>query len=390
MPRRRICVVTGTRAEYGLLSRLMAELKADPGLELQVIATGAHLAPEFGLTYRVIEEDGFTIDARVEMLLSSDTPVGIAKSIGLGVIGMADALARLAPDIMVVLGDRYEILAAAQAAMAARIPIAHIHGGESTEGAIDEAVRHAVTKMSHLHFVAAEPYAKRVVQLGEDPSRVFNFGAPGIDNIKRLKLLSKAELEASIGFELGAKSLLVTYHPVTLSKDGAEGPLCELFTALDRFPEAKVIITSPNADAGGRSMAALIEGYAAKNPKRVKAVTSLGQLRYLSAMSLADALVGNSSSGIIEAPAFKKPAVNIGERQHGRLKASSVIDCAETADAIAGAIKKAVSPEFKATLGATVSLYGDGNASMRIKDCLRDVDLGDILRKKFHDITFKP
>lgn len=387
MPRRRICVVTGTRAEYGLLSRLMHEIKADPALELQVIATGAHLSPEFGLTYRVIEEDGFTIDAKVEMLLSSDTPVGIAKSIGLGVIGLADAFGRLRPDIMVCLGDRYEILAAAQAAMAARIPIAHIHGGESTEGAIDEAVRHAVTKMSHLHFVAAEPYAKRVIQMGEDPLRVFNFGAPGIDNIKRLKLLSKAEFEASIGFELGAMSLLVTYHPVTLSNDGPEAALRELFTALDRFPEAKVVFTSPNADAGGRSIVEMIEGYAAKNPDRVKAVTSLGQLRYLSAMSHVDALVGNSSSGIIEAPALKKPAVNIGERQKGRLRASSVIDCGETADVIAGAIKKAVSPEFKETLGATVSLYGDGNASARIKDRLRDVVLDGILIKKFHDIS---
>ena len=252
MNKRKICIVTGTRAEYGLLYWLMKEIQGDAALELQVIVTGMHLSPEFGLTYKKIEEDGFTINEKVEMLLSSDTPVGIAKSVGLGVIGFADALARQKPDILVVLGDRFEILSAAQAAMVARIPIAHIHGGETTEGAIDEAIRHAITKMAHFHFTAAEPYRRRIVQLGEAPERVMNYGAPGLDNIKKLKLLNRAAFEKAIKFSLGKMSFLVTYHPVTLSAANPEQSFKELTNALDQFPEAKIIFAKANADTAGR------------------------------------------------------------------------------------------------------------------------------------------
>jgi UDP-N-acetylglucosamine 2-epimerase (non-hydrolysing)/GDP/UDP-N,N'-diacetylbacillosamine 2-epimerase (hydrolysing) len=319
MNKRKICIVTGTRAEYGLLYWLMKEIQGDPDLELQTIATGMHLSPEFGLTYKKIEEDGFTINEKVEMLLSSDTPVGIAKSVGLGVIGFADALARQKPDIMVVLGDRFEILAAAQAAMIARIPIAHIHGGETTEGAIDEAIRHAVTKMAHFHFTAAEPYRRRIVQLGEAPERVMNYGAPGLDNIKKLKLLNRAAFEKAIKFSLGKMSFLVTYHPVTLSAANPDQSFKELTNALDQFPEAKIIFTKANADTAGRIINYNIEKYVKQNPQRAKVFTSMGQLLYLSAIKNMDIVIGNSSSGITEAPSFCKPTVNIGQRQRGRL-----------------------------------------------------------------------
>ncbi len=390
MSKRKICVVTGTRAEYGLLYWLMKEIRADKDLTLQVIATGTHFSPEFGSTYRVIEEDGFSIDARVEMLLSSDTPTGVAKSMGVGMIGFADAFERLNPDLLVLLGDRFEMLAAASSAMAERIPIAHLHGGESTEGAIDEAIRHAITKMSQLHFVAAEPYRQRVIQLGEDPSRVFNFGATAIDNIKNLKLMTKKQLESSLGFNLGKRSFLVTYHPVTLGSRGPEHAMRELFKALDSFPEAQIILTRPNADAGGREIIRMIDNYASKHPGRVMVSASLGQLKYLSAMKYVDAVIGNSSSGIIEAPALKKPAVNIGDRQRGRLKAPSVIDTEEKAEAISVAIKKALSSDFQRSLAKVLSPYGDGNSSVRIKNHLKKAELKNILLKRFFDIAERP
>lgn len=388
MHKRKICIVTGTRAEYGLLYWLMKEVQDDPDLELQIIATGMHLSPEFGLTYQTIGEDGFKINEKVEMLLSSDTPVGIAKSVGLGVIGFADALARLQPDIMVVLGDRYEILAAAQAAMIARIPIAHIHGGETTEGAIDEAIRHAITKMSHFHFTAAEPYRRRVIQLGEAPGRVLNYGAPGLDNIKKLKLLSKALFEKAIDFELGKLSFLVTYHPVTLSNTKPEKSFQELLHAVDKFPEAKIIFTKANADMAGRTINYNIDKYIEKNPKRAKVFTSMGQLLYLSAMKNVDVIIGNSSSGIAEAPSFRKPSVNIGQRQQGRLKADSVIDCEEKEQAIVAAIKKGLSSEFQIVTKNAINPYGSGNASSKIKDYLKKVSLRNILMKKFYDVGY--
>ncbi|MBZ0156712.1 MAG: UDP-N-acetylglucosamine 2-epimerase [Alphaproteobacteria bacterium] len=389
MSKRKICVVTGTRAEYGLLYWVMKEIQDDYELVLQIIATGMHLSPEFGLTYKIIKEDGFHIDAKVEMLLSSDTPVGIAKSIGLGVIGFADALDRLRPDILVLLGDRFEILAAAQAAMVARIPIAHIHGGEATEGLIDEAIRHAVTKMSHFHFVAAELYRQRVVQLGENPEKVLNYGAPGLDNIRRLRLMSKKNFEDSINFRLGETNFLITYHPVTLDDQGPKHPIQELFKALDYFKNVKIIFTKPNADTDGRVICQMIDDYVARQPDRAIATVSLGQLRYLSAIRHVDIVIGNSSSGLIEAPALKKPTINLGDRQKGRLKADSVIDCYENAEAIIAAIQKALSMDFMLSISTVVSPYGEGNASVRIKNYLKSVDLKDVLQKKFFDMGYK-
>ncbi len=388
MKKRKICIVTGSRAEYGLLFWLMKEIQNDPALQLQIIATGMHLSPEFGLTYKQIEEDGFAIDEKVEMLLSSDTPVGIAKSVGLGVIGFADALDRLKPDILVVLGDRFEILAAAQAAMIARRPIAHIHGGEITEGAIDEAIRHAITKMSHFHFTAAAPYRNRVIQLGEAPERVLNYGAPGLDNVKKLKLLNRSTFEKAIDFQLGNPTFLITYHPVTLSDISPETAFQELLNALKQFPEAKIIFTKANADTAGRIINDIIDKFTEKHPNRVKAFTSMGQLLYLSAIKNADVVIGNSSSGIAEAPSFHKPTVNIGKRQQGRLKADSVIDCDEKERAIVTAIKKALSPEFKDVLTKTINPYGSGNASAKIKDHLKKVSLQNILMKKFYDVNY--
>lgn len=385
---RKICVVTGTRAEYGLLYWLMKDIADDPDLDLQVIATGMHLSPEFGLTHRQIEKDGFALDAKVEMLLSSDTPTGIAKSIGLGVIGFADAFDRLRPDLVVLLGDRFEILAAAQAAMAARLPMAHLHGGEVTEGVIDEAIRHAITKMAHLHFTAAEPYRRRVIQLGEDPARVFNVGAVGLDHLTRMPLLDRGELAQSLDFSLepGGPIFLCTYHPVTLRQDDAGQAMGQLLAALDRFPQARIVFTKGNADTGGRIINQMVDEYAARYPGRVAAFTSLGQVRYLSVLRLADVVVGNSSSGIIEAPATRTPTVNIGPRQDGRLRADSIIDCGESADAIAQALTQAMSPSFRQRIATVECPFGDGRASGRIKQVLKDFPLQAILAKRFFDL----
>lgn len=381
---RKICIVTGARAEYGLLYWLMKEIADDSELQLQVVATGMHLSPEFGLTYRQIEADGFTIDAKVEMLLSSDSSVGIAKSMGLGVIGFADALDRLKPDILVVIGDRFEILAAAQAALISRIPIAHIHGGETSEGAFDEGIRHAISKMAQWHFVAAEPYRKRVVQMGESPNRVFNCGAPGLDQLSRLDWLARQYLETTLLIQLATPLFLVTYHPVTLATVNPEEPMAELLTALEAFPEATVIFTYPNADTGGRVLIECIDRFVAQNQKRARAFVSLGQQRYLSLMREADVVIGNSSSGLTEAPALKKATVNIGDRQKGRLKASSVIDVAENSQDITQAIQLALSAEFRGKLVDTVSLYGLGNVSQKIKTTLKAVK--PEVHKAFFDI----
>lgn len=381
---RRICVVTGTRAEYGLLSGLMREIAADPALTLQVVATGMHLSPEFGSTYHQIEADGFAIDAKVEMLLSSDSAVGIGKSMGLGVMGFAEALDRLRPDVMVVLGDRFEILAAVQAALVARVPVAHIHGGETTEGAFDESIRHAISKMAHWHFVAAEPYRRRVVQMGEAPQRVFNFGAPGLDQIAKLDWLDREALRASLDLPDRTPLFLVTYHPVTLDDRPPEQAIQQLLRALEAFPEAGIVFTYPNADTGGRALIDAVDRFVAAHPDRALAFASLGARRYLSLMRLADAVIGNSSSGLIETPFLKVATVNIGDRQRGRLKASSVIDAEETSDDIVRAIRQALSPAFRATLRGTASLYGQGNAWARIKDVLKTADLA--VRKPFFDI----
>lgn len=389
MTKRKICVVTGTRAEYGLLYWLIKEIDQDPDLELQLCVTGMHLSSLFGMTYKIIEQDGFKIDEKIDMKLIGDTPVEIAGSMGVAIKGFADALKRLQPDIMVVLGDRYEILTAAQAAMIAKIPLAHIHGGESTEGLIDEPIRHSLTKMSHFHFVAADEYKKRVVQLGEHPERVYNFGAIGLDNIVNLKLLSKDDFEESINFKLGNKSFLVTYHPVTLSRQSPEVPFKEFLEALDYFTEYKILFTMPNSDTHGRILIQMIQEYAVKNPQRVFNTVSLGQLRYLSAIKHVDAVIGNSSSGLIEVPALGKPTVNVGLRQRGRLRASSVVDCRAEKEDIIKAINKVTDKDFKKSLNHIKTPYGKGGVSLKIKEVLKKVSLDSVLMKKFYNLDFK-
>ena len=382
---RTVCVVTGTRADYGLLRWVMEGIRQSPDLRLQVIATGMHLSPEFGLTYREIEKDGFAIDRKVEMLLSSDTPAGITKSMGLGLMGFGEAIEQLKPDLMLVLGDRFEIFAAAAAAMVARVPLAHLHGGETTEGAIDEAIRHSITKMSHLHFVAAEEYRRRVVQLGEAPERVFLVGGLGIDNLRRLELLDRAALEAALDFKLGPKNLLVTFHPVTLEESTAGAQMAELLAALDALEDTHLIFTMPNADTDGRILIDMIEQFVAARP-HARAYTSLGQLRYLSCIRQVDGVVGNSSSGLAEVPSFHKGTVNIGDRQRGRLKAESVIDCSPERESIAGALRTLYSPEFQAQLATVRNPYGEGGASEKVVRVLQDYPLDTLLKKTFYDL----
>lgn len=382
---RKICTVTGSRAEYGLLYWLMKEIQSDAGLEFQVIVTGMHLSPEFGLTYKEIEKE-FSINKKIEMLLSSDTPIGISKSMGLAQISFAEAYEELSPDIVVVLGDRFEIFSAATAAMIARIPIAHIHGGETTEGAFDEAIRHSITKMSHLHFVATEEYRQRVIQLGEDPERVFNFGAPGIDNIHNLHLLAKDEFERSVGFKLGGKNLLVTFHPITLEQSTAKEQFQQLLFALDDLRDTHIIFTKANADTDGRIINSMIDSYVSANSNKAIAFTSLGHLRYLSALQYVDAVVGNSSSGLTEAPSFKIGTINIGDRQKGRIKAASVIDCTPDRNAITNAVRQRYSPEFQKSLCDVRNPYGEGGSSKRIADTLRSHPLTQLLKKIFNDL----
>ncbi len=381
---KKICVVTGTRAEYGLLYWLMKEIDADPELALQLIVTGMHLSPEFGLTYKEVEKE-FRIDKKIEMLLSSDTPVGISKSMGLAQISFAEAFEEMKPDIVVLLGDRYEIFSAASAALIARIPIAHLHGGETTEGAFDESIRHSITKMAHLHFTAAEEYRRRVIQLGEHPDRVFNVGGMGIENIKRLNLLSKEAFEQSIDFKLGTKNLLITFHPVTLEESTAKEQFQALLDAIDTLDETRIIFTKANSDTDGRIINHMIDEYVAKNPAKAIGFTSLGQLRYLSALQFVDAVVGNSSSGLLEAPSFKIATVNIGDRQKGRLKASSVIDCAPRKSALLDALARVYSDDFQKNLAHTLNPYGDGKASTQIVGILKKAKFAPLLKKSFYD-----
>lgn len=382
---KKICVVTGTRAEYGLLYWLLKEIEADKDLELQLIATGMHLSPEFGLTYQTIEKE-FKINKKIEMLLSSDTSVGISKSMGLAQISFAESYDELKPDIVIVLGDRYEIFSATSAAMIARIPIAHIHGGEKTEGAFDESIRHSITKMSHLHFTATNEYKNRVIQLGEHPSRVFNVGGMGIENIKRLKLLSKDEFEKSIEFKLNIKNILVTFHPVTLENSTAKEQFQQLLDAIDELEDTNIIFTKANSDTDGRVINQMIDEYVTKNFQKSVQFTSLGQLRYLSALQYVDAVVGNSSSGLAEAPSFRIGTINIGDRQKGRIKASSVIDCEANKNSIVKAFAKLYSKEFQETLKTTINPYGDGCASKKIVEILKNVNLKNILKKSFYDL----
>jgi GDP/UDP-N,N'-diacetylbacillosamine 2-epimerase (hydrolysing) len=386
---RKICVITGTRAEYGLLRWVMQGIKDHADLTLQIIATGMHLSPEFGLTYREIEKDGFKIDRKIEMLTSSDTPVGIAKSMGIGMIGFADALNELKPDLIVVLGDRFEIFAAVSAALVGRIPVAHLHGGETTEGAFDEALRHSITKMSHLHFVAAAEYRQRVIQLGEQPERVFLVGGLGIDAIKQITLLDRKALEASLDFPLGSKNLLVTFHPATLETQSPAQQMAELLAALGQLEDTHLIFTMPNADNGSRELACMVSDFVATHAN-ARAYESLGQLRYLSCVQLVDGVVGNSSSGLMEVPSLGTGTVNIGERQRGRLKAQSVIDCLPHCQDILDAINSLYTANFRQALQNVVNPYGSGGASQKILQVLEDYPLDGLTKKSFYNTNPLP
>ena len=383
---RKICVITGSRAEYGLLSGLMKGIQEDANLQLQIIATNMHLSPEFGLTYREIEKDGFAIDKKVVMLLSSDTPNATAKSVGLGTIGFADAYEDLQPDMIVVLGDRYEILSAVSTALFYKIPVAHLHGGEITEGAYDDCIRHAITKMSHLHFTSTEEYRNRVIQLGEQPERVFNVGAIGIENIKKVSLMTKQELEESLGFKIGDKCLLVTYHPVTLENSTAEEQSQNLLTALDRYKDYCIIFTMPNSDTNGRIIMQEIEKYVEKNKERAVAFKSLGLKRYLSALQFVSAVVGNSSSGIIEVPSFGIPTLNIGDRQKGRIAADSVVNCGATLDEINQGLQVTLSELHMQVSKTCKNPYEKEDTAYNILKNIKDYPMDGLIQKSFYNL----
>lgn len=377
----KICIATATRAEYGLLKPLMDRIRQEKGWQLQLLVTGAHLSPEFGLTYRQIEKDGLTIDAKVEMLLSSDTAEGIVKSMGLGMIGFADAFKQLQPDLLVILGDRYEMLALASAALIYKIPVAHIHGGEITEGAYDDAIRHAITKMSHLHFASTEEYRQRIIQMGEQPDTVFNVGAIGLDNIKSLKLLSRSGLEQELGITFAKKNYLVTFHPATMENVSAGYQFAELLKAIDQQEDSFFIFTKANSDTDGRIINQMIDDYVAVHKDTAVAYTSMGQLRYLSAMKIVDAVVGNSSSGIIEAPSFGVPTINIGDRQKGRIQAATTINVPAVMGDICAAFR-AANDRMKDVIN---NPYGEGNTASKIMAILTQTDFGKSVRKNFYN-----
>ncbi|WP_372626958.1 UDP-N-acetylglucosamine 2-epimerase [Arsukibacterium sp.] len=377
---KKVAVFTGTRAEYGLLYWLLHDINADSELQLQLLVTGSHLSPEFGNTYQQIIADGFDINEKIEILLSSDSNVGTVKSMGLAMIGLADSLSRLQPDVMILLGDRFEALAAAQTAMLMKIPVLHLHGGEITEGATDDAIRHAITKLSYLHATSTEAYRQRVIQLGESPERVKNVGAIGLDHLARTRLLSKAQLAEALAFKLDQPYFVVTYHPVTLAEEPPLASFNALLSALDQFKQYQIILTYPNADEGGRQIIERLISYAAEQPDRVLAVSSLGQLRYLSAVKHAAAVIGNSSSGIIEVPAFKVPTVNVGTRQQGRLAAPSVKHCRMDTSDIAACIEQAVSD----AIPVGDNPYGQGNASAKIIYMIKQLQFNPV--KHFFDL----
>ena len=384
---RTICVITGTRADYGLLCPLMRRIVDDPELRLQVMATAMHLSEAFGMTVNEIEADGFTVDARIEMLAGGDTNLSMAMSTGVGTTRIAQALADLSPDIVVILGDRYEALSAATAAFLLKIPVAHVHGGEVTSGALDDGIRHAITKLSHLHFASAAPYGRRIVQMGEQPSRVHVVGAMGVDNALNLPLVSRADLERDLGVTLGPRSAIVTFHPATLDEADPAHQVSELLSALDAVEGLTAAFTLPNADPGNVAVRELIVAWASERPATAAAFTSLGHLRYLSAVKAAGCVVGNSSSGIIEAPALGIPTVNIGMRQDGRVRAESVIDCAPRAHDIEAAINRVLDPAFRNAAASQENPYGDGHAAERIHATLKTVDLSpQSLRKGFYDL----
>ena len=380
---KKIAVFTGTRAEYGLLYWLIKDIQSDPELTLQLLVSGMHLSSEFGETYKQIEQDGFIINEKIEILLSSDTAVGTAKSMGLGVLGFTDALSRLKPDALVILGDRFEALAAAQTAMILRIPILHLHGGEITEGAYDDAIRHAITKLSYLHGTSTEEYRQRVIQLGEMPERVKNIGAIGLDHLARSDFMSVNEIGNSLNFNLKQPYFLVTYHPVTLGEEPPEQSFIALLDALDEFKDHQVILTYPNADDGGRCIIPILENYAKKHSNRICAIPSLGQKRYLSAVKNAAVVIGNSSSGIIEVPSFNVPTVNIGVRQKGRLAAKSVLHCIATKGDISASIKLAITGCYKVPGEKIINPYGAGNASTQAIQMLKTLEFKP--SKPFYD-----
>lgn len=382
---KKICIVTGTRAEYGLLSHLMKEIKALDKFQLQILVTGMHLSHEFGLTYKQIIADGFEIDRKIEILLSADTASAVTKSIGLGLLGFSEAFEQLKPDLLIVLGDRYEILAAATSALIFNIPICHIHGGEVTYGAYDDSIRHSITKMSKLHFTAAKEYRQRVIQLGEDPRFVFDVGGLGVDAILRLPVIPKEKLEEEIGFTFGKKNLLVTFHPETLANESSTWQFNQLLAALDTLEETNLIFTHPNSDNGGREIISLIESYV-NTHDNAKSYTSLGQLRYFSCIRYVDGVIGNSSSGLLEVPTFKKGTINIGNRQSGRLRAESVIDTSTTKESILTGINKLYSSEYQSRLNSVVNPYGEGKATAKILDKLMHFDFDSLREKKFFDL----
>lgn len=381
---RKILTVTSGRADYGLLYWLMRNINSAESFELQIIATGMHLSPEFGLTFKQIESDGFVINKKVELLLSSDTPSGMSKSMGLGMIAFSAALEELNPDLMIVLGDRYEIFAATVSALVQKIPIAHIHGGEVTQGAMDDAFRHSITKMSNIHFCAADEYKKRILQLGEDPQNVFTVGGLGIDYIKKMELLSREDIEEKLSFKLRVQNLLITFHPETLSDLNAEDQIKELLAALNDYDNVGLIFTMPNADTGGRAIAETINEFVQSKENAVFR-NALGQVLYLSCIDKFDGVVGNSSSGILEVPSFMKGTLNIGKRQHGRLLASSIICCSTCRKEIKHSLKKLLSAEFKQTAQNTINPYGDGGASDKILEVLKQLNVSSLQTKVFVD-----
>lgn len=385
---RKICVITGTRAEFGLLSGLMRLIQQSENTTLQVVATNMHLSERYGYTYREIEEAGFAIDYKVPMLDESgaDDSTTTIKAMSRALAGFADAYDALQPDLIVVLGDRFEILCAVEAALIKQIPVAHLHGGELTFGAYDDAIRHSITKMSHLHFTSTEEYRKRVIQLGEQPRRVFNVGALGVENIKHVPLMSKEEVERDLQFEIGDRTLLVTYHPVTLSNSNPLNDIQALFDALDELPELHVIFTMPNSDTGGQVIAEAIEQYAAQHADRVRAYKSLGMRRYLSVMKYCAAVVGNSSSGILETPSFHIPTLNIGSRQDGRLAAESVYNCGTSKETISAGLTHVLSSEFCAQAAMAKNPYEKEGTAQEIFDVIATYPLEGIIKKEFYDL----
>jgi GDP/UDP-N,N'-diacetylbacillosamine 2-epimerase (hydrolysing) len=385
----KICVITGSRADYGLLKMVMQEIRNDHDLTLQLIVTGTHLSSFYGETYNEIIDDGFKIDRKIEILGADNTSKGIAESIGLGINGFHAAFKDLEPDIVIVLGDRFEMFAAAIAAHIGLTPLAHIHGGEITEGALDDAFRHSITKMSQIHFVSTKKYAKRVIQLGEQPSNVHITGGLGVDAISSLKLLSKNELETKLGFKLGEKNLLITFHPTTLEFLTAEEQINELLKALSELNQTTLIFTMANADSGGIVINQIIKKFADQN-KNAKLFPSLGQLAYLSCISFMDGVVGNSSSGILEVPSFLKGTINIGDRQRGRIQARSVINCLPNYREIGRAIESLYSDDFQNSLSNLFNPYGPAGASKKIVKTLKDTSISNNLKKVFYDAKLSP